>query len=408
MDRELLQKLNDQLKNNWKERDINIKKTLNGLLRRRSNRKVILNLSEAIKTGVFADKNKAVLITTLALIRRDLDCKHELQNLLSDYNLINLLYGGLIKLLDGKSETFKIEIQWNYDSYENKYEFIERFPVPEHWNFIDLIITSSILIETDSKKFENLLIKDSTNLLLLNFLHGEEGWIISEGFIKRLLKNETCGLRRNVGFHILIEPIERIVATGVNSRKSKTDFNNKVNNFNVIFDDIPLNFKAEMLINYFLTNKRADSILTFLAKEIMKSELVDDLVTEIKSNKIRQLDDLYIVLFITKSVRTRRHGDKSSKNKLYNSILKKLQEFIEDNEGIYTWDDYSKSLFREIYIILPNKYKNQLENSIMKIKGTLMVSKLDRLVRFELYISDQKRNEILDGMLDVIKIERSI
>lgn len=406
MDRELLQKLNDQLFNNWEERDLNIKK-LNSLLKRKSNKKIILNLSEAVKTGVFTDKNKAVVIITLALIRRDLDCKRELQNLLSEYNLINLLYGGLIKLLDGKSETFKIEIEWSYNSFENKYEFITRFPEPEHWRFIDLIITASILIEADVKKFETLLIKDSTNLLLLNFLNGEQNWLISECFIKKLLMDETCSLRRNIGFYILLEPIERILAVGTVSRKLKAEFNNKIKNFTLKLKDIPLSFKAEMLINYFLTNKKAKNIPVFLAKEMIKAELVDDLVIEIKSNKIRTLDDIFIILFIIKTFRSRSNVNKSYKNQLYNAILKKLQKFIEENKGIYRWDTNSESLFRAIYVMLPIKYKNRLESSILKVKSTLMTFKLDELVRFNLFLSDSNKEKILNGMLCSINKEKS-
>ncbi|MFH5780960.1 hypothetical protein [Heyndrickxia oleronia] len=407
MDRELLQKVSNVLLNNWEEKSQDIKKTLNGLLKRKSNRNIILNLSEAIKSDMFTDKNKAVLIVTLALIRRDLDCKEEVENLLRKYNLINLLYGGLIKLLDGRSATFKIEVGWSYNSFENKYEFLERFPVPEHWRFIDLIITSSILIKEDTKKFEILLIKDSTNILLLNFLHGKRDWVISEGFIKKLLLDETCGLRRNIGFHMLLQPVERIIASGVKERTSKINLNKEIANFNVIFKDIPFKYKAEFLMNYFLVNKRQHEIPTFLAKEMVKSELVDSLVTEIASNKIRTLDDIYIVLFIIKSVRNRVNEDKSSKNKLYNSILKKMQGFIEEGKGIYTWDNHSESLFRIIYIILPKNYKKRLENIILKVKSTLMISKLDQLVRVDLYIHDQNRAVVLNGMLDVIIQEKS-
>lgn len=224
MDMGLIQKLSDEIVNNWEVENTDIRKRINGLLNRKSNRKLIIELSKSIMGGKFIDKNKAVLIITLTLIRRDLNCKEEVAKLLNDYNLINLLYGGLIKLLDGKSETFKIEIHWNHNSFENKYEFIKRFPVPERWRFIDLILTTSILIKQDSKKFEKLLLKDSTNLLLLNFLHAEEGWVISREFIKVLLMNRTCELRRNAGFYLLLKPIERILAEGLDSKNSKKKF----------------------------------------------------------------------------------------------------------------------------------------------------------------------------------------
>ena len=407
MDDELLQKLFDNLINNWKREEFNIKKKLNGLLRRRSNRTVILILSESIKANVFTDKNKAVLIITLALIRRDLDSKRELQNLLSEYNLTNLLFGGLIKLLDGKSEVFKIDIQWTYNSYENKYEFITRFPEPEHWRFKDLIITSSILIKEKPKWFETLLTKDSTNLLLLNFLYGDNDWVISDVFVKKLLTDETCGLRRSIGFYLLLGPIERILATGMDSRKSKSDFNNKVKNFTILFKDIPLKFKAEMLMNYFLTNKRSKSIPVFLAKEMMQSELVVYFVTEIKSKKISTLEDIFIMLFIIKKFRIRSNVNKSNKQQLYNAIFKKIQEFVEENKGVYEWDTNSESLFRNIYVMFPTEYKKRLERNILKVKSTLMTSKLDELVRFNLYLPDSNKGKLLNGMLGSINNEKS-
>ncbi|MED4531505.1 hypothetical protein [Metabacillus fastidiosus] len=403
MDNILLQKLTDELLSNWENRDVNIKLCLNSLLKKKSNKTVILDLTKAIERKELADKNKAVVIVTLALIRRNLDCDEEVRELLRKYNLINLLYGGLIKLLDGRANTFKIQISWSYNTFENKYEFIERFPVPEQRRFIDLITVASILIKEDVRKFESILIKDSTDLLLLNFLHGEEDWIISEELINTLLKDETSGLRRSIGFYILIKPIDRLFSKSLEIRREKINFNKKVEKFKKIFKDIPVDIQAELLINYFLTNKRAKSIPPFLAKQMVHENLKDSMVSEIKSNKIRNLDDIYILLFIIKSFRSKSHCNKSYKNSLYDALLKKIIEFIENNKGIYFGDENAEKLFGEIYRMFPKQYRNNLEKNILKTRENLMISKLDELVRFKLFLNDSSRASMINEMLKTIE-----
>jgi hypothetical protein len=407
MDNILLQNLADMLVDNWEKREEDIKKRLNSLLRKKSNKRVILELSKAIESREVQDKNKAVLVTTLTLIRRNLDCKKEVGELLKKYNMINLLYGGLIKLLNGRSDTFKIQISWNHNTFENKYEFIDRFPVPEHWRFIDLIITVSILIEEKVEKFESVLIKDHTDLLLLNYMHGVENWNISEAFINNLLKDETNTLRRSIGFYLLIQPIERLFSTPLETNREKSNFKNKIKSFIRVFENVPLHVQAELLINYFITNKRAKSIPAFLAKQMVKVNLTDCLVLEIKSNKVRTLDDIYILLFIIKSIRSKSQGDKSYKNNLYDALLKKIILFIEENKGIYIWDKNTENLFAEIYKMFPKRFKNRLEKSIVKTSESLMISRLDELVRFNLFINDSNRAEVINGMANTIQSVKS-
>ena len=99
----------------------------------------------------------------------------------------------------------------------------------------------------------------------------------------------------------------------------------------MIFDEIPPDFKSEMLINYFLTNKRANRIPTFLAKEMMKAELVDYLVIEITSNKLRTLDDIYTILFIIKLIRIKSNGNKRLSQVFIGSFFNTLKLKADSN-----------------------------------------------------------------------------
>lgn len=403
MDNTTIQELAKIINDNWIEKNQDNKEKINKVLKRKSLKRVLSELTEAINTSKILDKNKATLFVVLALLRRNLDCKEELGQYLAQYGMINFLYGGLIQFLNGKSETFKIEIEWNIYDNSNCYEFIFRFPAPEYWRFIDLILAVSIFLEENhADKFESVLLKDKSNLMLLNSIHNHE-FIPSEKFIVHLLEDENSNLRRSIGLYILINPIENLFRNKANnSRNYKTLLNEKIEFASKMISILPDYIQAELLVNYFLYKKRADSYLSFLAKLMIKPILAESLINEINSPKVKMLDDLFILLTVIRKTRSKYPKKLKYKQKLYNAITKKIQDFIKTDSGIYSWNELSESKFRIICKILPEKNKVSLKSFIQKKSRNLMISKLDELVRYDMYLKDIRKLEILSGMVKVI------
>lgn len=66
------------------------------------------------------------------------------------------------------------------------------------------------------------------------------------------------------------------------------------------------------------------------------------------------------------------------------------------------WDNKEHKIFYDICKMLPSSQKNKLRKFLVNEKKGLMVSKLDQLISFNIFLKDQDRKNIIDGMLSEI------
>ncbi|MGZ9651830.1 hypothetical protein [Bacillus cereus] len=409
MDNVKIQELSNVIVNNWRKRDSDVQDKLNRIFNGRKPKRVLCDLNKSIRLSTLKDKdkNKATLIIVLALLRRNLDCTEEINFYLKQYGMINLLYGGLIQFLNGKSDSFKIESEWDIEDTDNNYEFIFRSPGPKHWTFKELISAASILQENNLDKFENLLLKDKTNLLLLNYTNSFCRFEPTERLIVTLLKDENSALRRSIGLFVILSPIKRISDNENNStREHRTIVSKEIEFVHKILSDLKPSIQAELLVNYFLYNKRSKYYI-FLAKLMVNPLLKEDLIKEIYSKKVRNLEDIFILLFVIRNTRVRNSNNIKFKSSLYKVITDKIQSFIEKGIGIYFWDVQTENQFKNICSLLPKKDKVNIKRFIQKENSKLMVSRLDELIRPGIFLEDTRKSEILNGMDKVITTELS-
>ena len=76
-------------------KSVDAKKKINAILHNKSIKTVINELCTYVENTNGNEKNKAVLIVIMSLLRRNLDCEKELTLLISKYKLTGCLYGGL-------------------------------------------------------------------------------------------------------------------------------------------------------------------------------------------------------------------------------------------------------------------------------------------------------------------------
>ncbi|MED0666651.1 hypothetical protein P4T04_10035 [Bacillus badius] len=411
MNDSILSKLGKVIHQSWEKKSIDAKKEINKILHRKSNKRVIKELNIYIKHIKGSQKNIAVMIVVLSLLKRNLDCVDELAKLLKVHNLVSQLYGGLVQLLSGKSSQAVIKIKWNDYKYPNKYQFIHRFPAPEYWTYIDLFQAAEIIYKTDSSRFEKLLIADSTNLLLLNLASGSLEASPSEALIINLL-NDKDYLRKNIGFSLLVSLIESAVNRfKLNStQEDKIYLDQQVQKTTKILQASDNLTQIDLLVNYFLYNKYESSYLSSFATLLMNKSLQDELIQEISSgSKIRTLEDIRILLIVVKNTPIINSiGKHASKDSLYRAFINRIKSFLNNNIGVYSWGANEIQVFTDICNLFPKRHCLTLKNYINRQIPKLMTTELDELIRFKLFLEDKRKKEILSGMLDVIDAKLNV
>src|SRR5699024_11042227 len=132
----LAQILGDHLNQRTKSSDA--KQKINSILRNKKSITVIRQLSDYISTRSGRDKNIAVVIVMMAVLRRNLDDFEVVKEAVLSHGLVGQLYGGLFTLLAGDSELLSLRVELNDSIFENKYDFITQFVDFDYWNYIEL------------------------------------------------------------------------------------------------------------------------------------------------------------------------------------------------------------------------------------------------------------------------------
>lgn len=138
----------------------------------------------------------------------------------------------------------------------------------------------------------------------------------------------------------------------------------------------------------------------------MDEAIQEYVVQEIeKSGKIKTLKELLMFFRILSKQRKAMNGNcQRIKNIYYNTLINVLVNFVKERKGIYSWDENEKQLFVIMCKLLPIRYLSKLQGLLRKEKKELMVSELDRLLRFQFYLKDRAKGDIVEGMLDEIDL----
>lgn len=91
-----------------------------------------------------------------------------------------------------------------------------------------------------------------------------------------------------------------------------------------------------------------------------------------------------------------------SKLSLCNAIAHVIIKFIEEEKGIYGWDQEQQNRFLRVCENLPVRCLKKILSVVQKKQSYLMCDPLDEMVRFKIFIEDKRKNEILNGIQNVI------
>lgn len=422
MDFTTINRLAGLMRKSWNDKSYKkeVKKSINSLLNKKKTSNVIKEYKDFVDTIPKENKKQVPIMTVilvLALCRRNLDEEKIIHESLKENGLLPALYGGLVILFSGTSRQLSINIEWQDDFFKNKYEFIRRFQGEFlYWDYIEVFIAVNIIGMGSKDKIEALAIKDSTRLLLLNMSSRRLNISASDNLISILL-NKQNELDQNIGFFLLVSNLNhylyirendlRAEELGIKILKSKKIENNKMiihelNRISDILCHCSVEVRVALLLNYILSEKRM--IPKVFISWLLEPELHNELIKEIKySDKIKTLDEVYHLTHIISSTRRRLNSKEYPKLELYDGIAHVIVCFIKERKGIYQWAEKEKKAMEGICKLLPKKSKKRLLSFLEKESKNIMALGLDELVRFDIFLKDKSKQEIIFGMISIIR-----
>ena len=326
---------------------------------------------------------------------------------------------------DGKSKTFTFQVKWSDDLFKNKYEWLERFKGDFHyWKFIELLQAIKILHLVDSKNIEKIVKKDKSRLVLLNMLSWHLGITPTDKLIEWLL-NDPDELNQNIGFCFITRKFSSAVSDILyyqNIQKSSENYcHPKYNkeekrryreNLNLIKVEIPKieqflikcddKTKVSLLVNYILVQREGHPVI--FARWLIEVDNQEHLIDEIKNiGKLRTLRDVLALLsVISKTKRSKGETENAPKLPLYNAIVDTLMTFVKNRSGLYKWEEQEQNEFLDICVMLPKQSKKKLSRFLRQELEMLAVSDIDRLLRYKIYLEDERKLQIINGMLNIL------
>ena len=124
----------------------------------------------------------------------------------------------------------------------------------------------------------------------------------------------------------------------------------------------------------------------------------------IESDKIRSMIDIVKITDVIQCCKGKSIAGRSvNKNDIYKALVDMIKNFVNEEKGIYIWDDREKQQFINICSAIPKRYLKSLYNMLVKKTESLMVLKIDEMVRHKIYLHDKGVYDICVGMMECIE-----
>lgn len=330
------------------------------------------DFEESLST--FPSKNKYPHYTTifyLALTSMSLDNIEDLANVLSGKRSYNYLISGLKMLISGKSKTLYYNIELADKSFENKYEYINRFVYQlPYWENSSLIFLFKIIYLINRNDFFTLLEQDRSNFLFLIFFSERENIECND---ERLIKflNSNDEMKSNAALYYLMNDFRmdyRKYLDNKNSKEMEGCLNKTCEKIYKILNKVEKTKKVKLILNYITVEKVYPKEFINMVTEV---ELRETLLEQIKLLKLNRIDDLISLETLLAS------NCNELNNYIEQILIIALYKLIKNNSGIY---DNSK--FKYFISRIKKEALIKLDNFIEEIMNGLKLSEFDRQVRY--------------------------
>ncbi len=375
------------------------KKKITAILHRRSVKRVLRDLNEYVSTLEGNAKGQTVLVVIMALLRLDLDAVPVLAQEIQDqgYLFKGSLYGGLFKLLCGNSDTFSFQLTWMEQNIKNPYERIEWWADDYFWNHIEMFMAVRLLYDIQPELFEKLVLEDKSRVILRSMAHGHMDIRPTDVLLQKLLKSEDR-IHHNFALAFYTQSITNACTQMQNkalNRIRQKELKQSINHFMISLDTCSIELRAELLTNYLLVHQYA--FPEAFARELVGAELQTEFAHQITgSGKVRSIHDLaFVAKLIMKVPACNQEKRRISKKLLLDAVLYVFMQFIQGRNGIYILEMQQQNDIKTVIQSLTVKQKKHFGQFLEKQDKLLMVSALDKLVRYQIYLEDFRQHEII-------------
>lgn len=363
---------------------------------------VLQELDTYVSTLPGNEKGKAVLIVIMALLRLDLHSgpalAQEIQ--VQNYKLAGHLYGGLTMLLNGRSQNFTFRLSVLNRETKNAYAEIERWNDYFFWPHIDLFLAAKLLHDLDPCRFERLAQEDSSGALLLSMAQGHLPVSPSDALLQKLLESSDP-FHPNFALAFYVLPIS-ILCDKVWRKQAKRGDIKKLNGYvdrclSALESCCP-GLRAELLTNYLLVHPWA--FPDAFAHQLVGAELQDEFSRQItEPGKIRTIQELgSIAGLIAETPACDEQKHRMTKRPLADAVLSVLIRFVRERTGIYVGDNRWLEDAKAVLRLLTVRQRRRFGCFLDSQDRALMISPLDELVRFDIYLKDTWHHQIIQGL----------
>lgn len=379
------------------------KNQIAGILPGKSPAEVLQELDTYVLSLSGNEKGKVVLIVIMALIRLDLDSgpvlAQEIQS--RGYKLTGYLHGGLTMLLKGKSQHFTFRLSGLHREAKNIYAEIERWNGCFFWPHAHLFLAAELLHRLDPCRFEQLAQEDPGGAILLSMAQRHLPVSPSDVLLKKLMESSNP-VHPNFALAFYAQPISILCGKIEVNRGDRKKLNEHVDRCLAALRSCSPGLRAELLTNYLLVYPRACP--DAFARQLVGAELQGEFASQItERGKIRMIQELgCIASLIAKTSACDEQRHRITKRPLADAVLSVLTRFVQERTGIYAGDNHWLEDAKTVLHLLTVRQKRRFECFLNSQDSTLMISPLDKLVRFDIYLKDIQHHQIIQGLQDCL------
>lgn len=347
---------------------------------------------ESIQDNSIKITNQILVITVLGYLLYKDDSESKIVNVIYEKNLEKVYFGGIKKLLLGRSKLFSAKTSIDDSGFDNKLRFIGTYD-PDYYKSHLLFSACKILCDLSQEDFEKIIIEEGAIYYLWAVYLGHIDYKPSEIFLKKLINSDN-ELQRSISFLIAVQPIELYINDKTNDEIDEGKLNELLDDFYSVLDYAEASNIVSLLLNYLLINKiyPTDFIL-----KLTQDEYVDILCNLIaKTNTIKlvqELANLSSGIFEY----SKENNDKTNK-----AIVDCLEKLFDNSSLSFDYENNKKYYVDSILKGLSESALNSLKDYFVEYDKGLMLSELDSMVRYKIYHMDIQKHKCIISILNSI------
>lgn len=372
--------------------DINsIRENLEKIYEGKEFSKIIDDYDESLNLMPSSKIPHYTFIFYLSLVILFLDDLENIARYIKPKKSFRFLCKGASLFVGQKSIYLKYDAKLNDDYFKNKYEFIDRF----EGEFVDpnnimfyVIYLLKLIYYADRKSLIDIINEDNQNLFFLTSITDYEIKFTDEELIDFLNSNDE--LKINGALYRLTYDFNYAIsqyAYDKNENNSKK-VDEQTKRLNKVFGKLDENKKVYLIVNFIFAEKYYPIFFFDILKESKKEFIIDNL-------KKQDLENLY------KLINLRIFIEQLKYEEIKKLFVDFLIIFIKNDGNKYVWQEKCNVVL-DILKLMSDDLIVELKKQLEIINSNLFISNFDRQIRYNKYLKDLDRYEIINYIIKLL------